>query len=215
MDQKIRNKEHRIILILANIQFNGRTILFYYHTMNGKRDRHPLVFLDTTVIMGVKISKASILIKGILFDIESRRIDMGTKYIHALFHFFLTDMKQGNGFVHPYRINLISLFQAAALFDDLLQFLISCCFCCIYYIIYTFSLCLTVRKEFAVLFIQLFQFLQLFFTISFPYIFLFHFLYSFFMLSGQYPDHSLTFCRSYLQISEPFLHPKPHPSGQR
>ena len=84
MYEQIRYKEDRIVLILSYGKFYGLTVLFYDDPVKCKGDGDPLVFLDPAVIMGVKISKGSVFIKGIGLDIHPWAVYMGPQYVHAL-----------------------------------------------------------------------------------------------------------------------------------
>ena len=126
MNQQIRDKEHRIVLILTHIHFHSLAIFLNHHTMDGKRNGHPLVLLDTAIIMCVKISETAFLIHRILFHIQTRGIYMGSQDIHAVLHLFRANLEKNNGLIHPHRINLISGFQFLTGLHKCLQFLISC-----------------------------------------------------------------------------------------
>ena len=107
--------------------------------MKGKWNRNPLIFLYATVIMGIQIRKAPILIKGILLYIKPRRINMRPKDIHSLFHGLSADPEHGYRLIHPDSIYLIAAFQGFTLFDHILQFTVPFLFNYINNIIYAFS----------------------------------------------------------------------------
>ena len=44
---------------------------------------HPLIFLDTAIIVGIKIRKFLIFIKRILFYVNTRGINVGAQDIHT------------------------------------------------------------------------------------------------------------------------------------
>lgn len=48
------------------------SILFYDHTVKSQGKSHPLVFLNPSIIMGVKIRKSTFLIQWILLQIHPR-----------------------------------------------------------------------------------------------------------------------------------------------
>ena len=144
MDQQIGYKEHRIILVLADIDLYTGTVFFHDHTVDCQRDGHPLVLLHATVIMSIQISKSTILIQRILLHIQSGAVDMGSEDVHALCHGLTADLEHGNGFVHPYAVYLISGFQSGALFDQALQFTVTGLLNGIDNGVNALSLCLTV-----------------------------------------------------------------------
>ena len=174
MDQKIGYKEHRVFLILANIDLHRSAILFHHHTVKCKGQRYPLILLHASVIVGVEIGEAPLLIQRVLLHIKPRGINMSPKDIHPLRHRFLTDAEQNYGLVHPDRIDLITLFQAAALLPHGLQFPVACFFSGIDNAVYTFPLCLSLIQKLSVFIRKCIYFLQLFTAIGFPCIFLFH-----------------------------------------
>ena len=62
----------------ADREVSGLHVFFGYNTMDSKWNSNPLIFFDTTIIMCIHISKSTIFIKWILFDIKARTIDMST-----------------------------------------------------------------------------------------------------------------------------------------
>ena len=53
---------HRIILILTDIYFCCTSVFLYHYAMDCQGKSHPLVFLNTAIIMGIQICKIRILI---------------------------------------------------------------------------------------------------------------------------------------------------------
>ena len=62
MDQKICNIYDGIIFILTDIYFCCTSVFFYHYAMDCQGKSHPLVFLNTAIIMGIQICKIRILI---------------------------------------------------------------------------------------------------------------------------------------------------------
>lgn len=81
--QQICDDKHRIIILLTDADTNNSAILFRNHTMNCHGNRSPLVFLDATVIMRIKICKTILLIQRILLDINSWRVDVCPENVHS------------------------------------------------------------------------------------------------------------------------------------
>ena len=91
----------------TNIDFYCRAVFFYDNSMDSERNRHPLVFLDTTVIMGIQIGKTAILIKRILFYVKARGINVRPQNIHAFRHRLLSDLEHHDRFIHPDGIYIV------------------------------------------------------------------------------------------------------------
>ena len=85
--------------------------------MQGKGNRHPLVFLHPAVIMGIQISNAAVLINRILLNIQPGRINMGSQNIHAFLHRLFPNLVHNQAFVHIDGINLISWLNFASAFQ--------------------------------------------------------------------------------------------------
>ena len=71
MNQQIRNKEYRVVLILADAQDHSLTVLLNDHAMDRERNRHILIFLDTSVIVCIEKRDLIVLIHGILLDVQA------------------------------------------------------------------------------------------------------------------------------------------------
>ena len=78
MNKQIGNKEYRIILILAYIDLNGGKVFFNNNSVKRKRQGNPLIFLDASVIMRIKISYLGIFIKRVALKVKSGRINMSS-----------------------------------------------------------------------------------------------------------------------------------------
>jgi hypothetical protein len=151
MNQKVRYKEYRIIFIFPYVHLYRSAVLLYDHSVKGKRNRHPLIFLYAAVIMGIQIGKASVLIKRLLLYIQSRGINMRSENVHSLAHGPLSDAEHGYGFIHAHAVHLISLFQAFALPDQGVQITVSLLLCRIDNGVHAFPLCLALIQEIPVL----------------------------------------------------------------
>ena len=108
MDQDIRYTEYRIRLILTDHHIHQSSICFCNHTVNGQGQGHPLIFLDTAIVMGIQIGQITFLIERILLYIQPGRIQMGTQDIHTLFQRILADVEQSNRLSHIVGIDLVS-----------------------------------------------------------------------------------------------------------
>ena len=118
MDEQIGHAEDGIICLLSDRNLDDRTILFHDYAVQGKRNRHPLIFLDAAVVMCVEIGKAAVLIERILLNIQATRIDVGAEDVHAAFNRRLANMKENNRLLHIDGIDLIAGLQRKPLCDD-------------------------------------------------------------------------------------------------
>ena len=156
MDQQICDNKDRIIFFLTNTYLNCCAIFLCDHSVKGKWKRHPLIFLDSTIIMCIKISKLLILIQRILLYVNTRRIDVSSKNIHSICQRFCTHMEQRDCLVHTHSIKLVSGFHFFTVFNDVSDILISLCFCLFNCQCNTLALCLTGIKAVLVFCIHLF-----------------------------------------------------------
>ena len=108
MDQQVGHKKYRIIVIFSHAQYHCLPALFDDDAVNSQRDRGKLVFFDPSVVVGVQIGDAAVLIERILFDVEPGGIDMRTQNVHAAFKGLCADLEKDHGFVHPHAVDLIS-----------------------------------------------------------------------------------------------------------
>jgi len=174
MDQKICDVKYRIFHILTNADLHNASVLLCNNTMHGKRQCHPLVFLYTTIIMGIQISQIRILVQRILLDIQSRRIDMCTENAHTSGKLFRSYMKQSNDLLHPYRINLVTGLDLLAFFKLRLKRFISGSLCFLHDFCNTFPFRFSFIQKFSVSLRKLLHFCLFCFLIRKPRISSFH-----------------------------------------
>ena len=156
MNQQIRDNKDRIILFFTDTYLNCCAIFLCNHSMKGKWKCHPLIFLDSTIIMCIKISKLLIFIQRILLYVNTRRINVSSKNIHTFCQRFCTHMEQRNRLVHTHGIQFISGFHLSTVFNDISDILISLCFCLFNCQCNTLALCLAGIKAVLVFCIHLF-----------------------------------------------------------
>ena len=148
MDQKIGDIYHRICFFFAYRHFYNSTVLLHRHAVDRKRQRHPLVFLHTAVIMGIQIRQICIFVKRILLYIQTGRVDMGSQNVHAVFQRFLSYVKKRHDLFHTHRIYFISGFDLFSGSFFLLQRNISRRFCLSYQFFHALSFCFSrVEKQ--------------------------------------------------------------------
>ena len=71
MDQQIRDKEYRIVLILADSEDHCLSVFFDDHTVDRKGNSHILVFLESSVIVSIEKRDLIVLIHRILLDVQA------------------------------------------------------------------------------------------------------------------------------------------------
>ena len=108
MRQNIRNAEYRIFRIFPNTHLHHATVFLAYYTVNRKRQCKPLIFFYAAVIMCIQIYQKFLFIQRILLYIKTRRINVSTKNIQAVFDWLRTNVKQGDSFSKLCYKNLIA-----------------------------------------------------------------------------------------------------------
>ena len=81
MDQKIADAKYRIFRFLSDIYNCFGPILTDNYAVERQWQCYPLVFFNTSILMGIQQCQICIFIQWILFQIQSRRIDMRAKDI--------------------------------------------------------------------------------------------------------------------------------------
>ena len=175
MNQQIRYEEYRIVLILADIQFNDGSVLFHHHTVQRKRNGHPLILFHTAVVVCIQISQAAVLVERVLLHINPGAVYMGPQNIHSFRHGFLTDLEHGDGLIHCHAVDFIAFLQLRTAFDHAFQLSVAFRLDGVHDGVDALTLCLAVIQEFSIFPIQRLQFLHLFLVVGFPSYFSFHF----------------------------------------
>ena len=111
MRKKICDVEDRIRFIFTYRNLVLYTVCRVNNTVNGKRDRSPLILLDTAVIVSLKVYCLIVLIDGIRLKIEPGLIDMSTEDIEAFAYILLTDNGHDQALILDARINLIACLE--------------------------------------------------------------------------------------------------------
>ena len=109
--QDIRYAKYRIVRSFADRHIDDAAVGFAHNAVNRKRQRYPLIFFNTAVIVRIQIHDTVFFIDGILLYVQARRIDVRAEDIHAVFETARADFKQSDGFVHFLHIHFIAGFQ--------------------------------------------------------------------------------------------------------
>ena len=168
MNQKVCNIYDWIILVLSDIYFCYASVFLYYYTVDRKGKSYPLILLNAAIIMGIQISQVCILVQRILFDIQTRGINMCSQNVHSMGNLLFSDMEKGNDLFHSYCINLISGFQSVTSSNLLFQRFIACFLRFFHDFSHTLSLCFSHIKEITVCLCYSFQFFFLCLCIGQP-----------------------------------------------
>ena len=119
--QQVGDTHHRILVLFPDGKLQHGAVGADHGAVQRHGRGHPLIFFDTAVIMGIQIGQTAVLINGILLDIQSGGVDMGTDQIHSLLQTLLADLHQQNRLFHIYGIDLVACLQALSFFQDFIQ----------------------------------------------------------------------------------------------
>ena len=172
--QQVADTHHRIIVFFTDADIQARAVLLHNHAVQRQFTRHPLVLLDTAVIMGIRQGKIPVFIQGILLQVQPRAVNMRTDNIHAFRQRLLSDMEGQHRLAHLVQINLIPGFQRLLLCNRLLQVDISRLLQSGNGVHHTFPFRLSGVDKCLIRLREIFQFLQFSFIIRFPCIGSFH-----------------------------------------
>ena len=168
MWQKICNYKFRFVILFANHNIRLRSVLADHNSMDCKRHRNPLILLHTAIIMGIQVSNLLLLIKRILLDINSRRINMSPQNIHTILNRLRSCLEEDDCPSHIIHINFITGFYRFFIFPEFLHVPVSGFLCKTNCLSDTFSLRLSRIQTFPVLLIHPLQLLQMLLIINLP-----------------------------------------------
>ena len=94
-------------------------------TVDGKRNRYPLILLDSSVIVSVKICKSRILIQRILLYIDTRRVNVCSENVHAVLDRISSDVIESQCLLVVYCIHFVSCTKLSALCDHAIDVSVS------------------------------------------------------------------------------------------
>ena len=182
MNQQIRDTENRIFFLLADHDFGQAAVLLRDNAVDRKRNRRPLVFLNSTVVMQVQIRHLRIFIERILLQVQPGGIDMRSQDPHALLQRLSADREQSHRLLHPDRVHTVAGLQALPLRDNVLKVSAAGLFRQSYSFLHTLPLGLGGGHKLFVVFRQSHQLFQLAVRIAFPLIFPVHIIILLFLL---------------------------------
>ena len=143
MRKNVGNAENRICFVFPDYNIYNTAIFFADKTVNRKGQGCPLVFFDAAVIVGVEICNVVFFVKGILFCIQTGRINMSSKNVHSLFNFSASNLKKANSLVHLCDVNLVTFFKLFKFRNIFIAFSL----CTLNNLSYTFTLSFSIIKE--------------------------------------------------------------------
>ena len=121
VDQQIADAHHRVGGILTNDDVHFGAVLLAHHAVQRQRTGHPLVLLDTAVVVGIGVGKISIFIEGVLLQVDAGRVGVSAYDVDALIQRMLTDEEQHHGFIHAVDVHLVAGVQELACLDGVLH----------------------------------------------------------------------------------------------
>ena len=98
MRQKVGHAKARLIFLFTEAYRDFLPVFQHDRTVQGKRNRRPLVFFDAAVIMGFEQGHLKILIEWVGLEIKAGRINMRRGNPHAFSHALFPDDGENNGF---------------------------------------------------------------------------------------------------------------------
>ena len=125
MRKYVCNHEYRLIRILSHADIHSGSVLPYDDTVDGKRNRYPLILLDSSVIVSVKICKSRILIQRILLYIDTRRVNVCSENVHAVLDWISSDVIESQCLLVVYCIHFVSCTKLSALCDHAIDVSVS------------------------------------------------------------------------------------------
>ena len=174
MNQKIRYAEDRILAVFPDSDVGHGAVLLRHNAVDRQRDRCPLIFLHTAIVMRIKKCHFRILIQRHLLEIQPRRINVRTQDAKSLFDRFRSDGKQCYCLLHPDRVDLVAALQGFAPGNDLIQITPACLAGTLCDLHHRLALCLRSIQKILVIFCKRMQILQLFLRVRCPSVFFSH-----------------------------------------
>ena len=178
MGKQIRDEENRVVLLFAYIDQNSLSALFDHNAVDSEGQGDILILFDASVIMGIQVAEAAVLIDGILFDIQAGRIDVRAQDVDPLLKRLFSDPEQDHGFVHPDTVDTVAGLELFLFRDGAAQLYISVLFRFRDKKVHALAFCLADVQEVHILFCKLHAFFLHREVIGVPCIKSFH-LYSF------------------------------------
>ena len=108
MREKVRNVKYRIGFLLAYNDLVSLAVIGENNSVNCKRDRGPLIFLDAAVVMCLEVNGIVILIYRIRLKVKSGRINMGTKDVESFSGSLLADNGSCKALALDTLVNLVT-----------------------------------------------------------------------------------------------------------
>ena len=168
----------RFVFPFTDGNINLCPVLLNDDTVECKRHCNPLVLLNSTVIVGIEVRHLCILIQRVLFDVDSRRVDMRAENIHSVYKRLRACLEKYNGFFRIVHIYLVPCLYRFPSLNQVLHITIARFFRQLLRDAYTFPLRLSQVKACQIPADHPLQFLQVRFIICVPQILSVHVRYS-------------------------------------
>ena len=108
MREKVGNNELRFALFFAEGDFNLSAVTQNNNSVKRHRNRRPLIFLDSAVVMRLEKSHLICFVERIRFEVKTWRIDMSCCDSYALADTLFADNGKDNRLFTVEIINLVS-----------------------------------------------------------------------------------------------------------
>ena len=115
VDQQIRNVEHRILFVHADVHLKGPAVFGVDDPHQGQGQTGPLVLLDAPVVMGAEIHHPVLFMDRVPLQVQPGRIDVGAHDLQSLMDRFPADHRQDAGLALLVPVHLVPGLQLARL----------------------------------------------------------------------------------------------------
>ena len=109
--KQVVDVENGIVLVLADIYADLRTVGFDDDAVERERDRDPLIFTDTAVVVRLEESKTRVLIERTLFEVKARRVDVRDSKTHTVRYVLFSYSEEEKRFAAVVVVKFISGFE--------------------------------------------------------------------------------------------------------
>ena len=108
MDQQVRNADHGVVFILADDDIDLRSVLPDRHAVQRQCPGDPLVFLYAAIVVRVGKGQIGVLVKGILLQVDARRVDVRADDVDAVGKELFAQMEQHDRLAHLIDVHLVA-----------------------------------------------------------------------------------------------------------
>ena len=114
MGEQVGDVEYRIARLLADAHLDLFAVFPDDDTVQGQRDRRPLVLLDTAIVVRLEIADLLGLIQRVLLEVKARGVDMCRAEANAVGHGRRADGRQNDRLAAVVEVDLVAGFELHA-----------------------------------------------------------------------------------------------------